>query len=99
MMFQSLSRKAPRLSTRRRGISLAASLFLGACGTAADIAMGPDIDTPSRIRYGTIAGSSYPAVVLIIMDVAGEPAYRCSGTLLAPKVVLTVSVRRRPEQY
>jgi secreted trypsin-like serine protease len=28
-------------------------------------------------------------VVLIIMDVAGTPAFRCSGTLIAPKVVLT----------
>lgn len=44
---------------------------------------------PSRIVYGTATGSAYPAVVLIVMDVAGQPAFRCSGTLIAPKRVLT----------
>jgi len=44
---------------------------------------------PSSITDGTIDGSAHPAVVLIIMDVAGRPAFRCSGTLIAPKVVLT----------
>ena len=44
---------------------------------------------PSRITYGSLDGSAHPAVVLIVMDVAGSPAYRCSGTLIAPKVVLT----------
>jgi secreted trypsin-like serine protease len=33
--------------------------------------------------------NAHPAVVLIIMDVGGAPAFRCSGTLIAPKVVLT----------
>ena len=45
--------------------------------------------SPARITNGTVDGASHPAVVLIIMDVAGSPAYRCSGTLIAPKVVLT----------
>lgn len=31
----------------------------------------------------------HPEVVLIIMDVAGEPAYRCSGALMSPTIVLT----------
>lgn len=44
---------------------------------------------PSRITNGTPDGSSHPAVVLIIMDIAGSPAFRCTGTLIAPKVVLT----------
>src|SRR5256885_10992054 len=26
---------------------------------------------------------------LIIMDIAGKPAFRCSGTIIAPKLVLT----------
>jgi V8-like Glu-specific endopeptidase len=43
----------------------------------------------SRITNGTLDGNTHPAVVLIIMDVDGSPAYRCSGTLLTPKVVLT----------
>ncbi len=44
---------------------------------------------PSFITNGTLDGDAHPAVVLIIMDVAGKPAFRCSGTLIAPKVVLT----------
>ena len=45
--------------------------------------------TPSRITNGTLDGSAHPAVILIIMDIAGSPAFRCSGTLIAPKLVLT----------
>jgi hypothetical protein len=44
---------------------------------------------PSFITHGQLDGNGHPAVVLIIMDIAGEPAFRCSGTLIAPKVVLT----------
>jgi len=49
----------------------------------------PASDRPSFITYGSLDGSTHPAVVLIVMDIAGEPAFRCSGTLIAPKVVLT----------
>ena len=34
-------------------------------------------------------GAAHPAVVLLVMDVNGTPTFRCSATLLAPKVVLT----------
>jgi Trypsin len=44
---------------------------------------------PSFITNGVIDGNAHPAVVLLVMDVAGKPAFRCSATLLAPKVVLT----------
>jgi secreted trypsin-like serine protease len=44
---------------------------------------------PSFITNGSLDGDNHPAVVLIIMDVNGSPAFRCSGTLIAPKVVLT----------
>jgi len=44
---------------------------------------------PSLITNGTPDGSAHPAVVLIIMDIDGQPAFRCSGTLIAPTVVLT----------
>lgn len=44
---------------------------------------------PASITNGALDGNGHPAVVLIIMDVAGSPAFRCSGTLIAPKVVLT----------
>ncbi len=46
-------------------------------------------DRPSFITYGTVDQNAHPAVVLIIMDIGGAPAFRCSGTLIAPKVVLT----------
>lgn len=49
----------------------------------------PASDRPSFITYGSLDGNTHPAVVLIVMDIAGEPAFRCSGTVIAPKVVLT----------
>lgn len=44
---------------------------------------------PSFITNGAVDGRSHPAVVLVVMDIAGRPAFRCSGTLIAPKVVVT----------
>jgi V8-like Glu-specific endopeptidase len=44
---------------------------------------------PSFITDGNLDGNGHPAVVLIVMDVGGSPAFRCSGTLIAPKLVLT----------
>jgi secreted trypsin-like serine protease len=44
---------------------------------------------PSSITDGTIDGNLHPAVVLIVMDINGKPAFRCSGTVIAAKVVLT----------
>lgn len=46
-------------------------------------------DRPSFITYGAVDQNAHPAVVLIVMDIGGAPAFRCSGTLIAPKVVLT----------
>ncbi len=46
-------------------------------------------DRPSLITYGSVDGNAHPAVVLIVMDIGGQPAFRCSGTLIAPKVVVT----------
>jgi secreted trypsin-like serine protease len=72
---------------RRLILSLAAILAVGACSdapTSSDIVNGP-----SFITYGELDGNAHPAVVLIIMDVDGQPAFRCSGTLIASKVVLT----------
>jgi secreted trypsin-like serine protease len=69
-------------------LTVATVLLLAACehGTTTPL-LAPS--TPSRITNGTLDGSAHPAVVLIIMDVAGSPAYRCTGTLIAPKLVLT----------
>lgn len=41
------------------------------------------------ITSGELDGDDHPQVVLLIMDVGGAPAYRCSGTLLTPTVLLT----------
>ena len=44
---------------------------------------------PSLVTHGSVDGDAHPAVVLIVMDIASIPSYVCSGTLIAPKVVLT----------
>ena len=43
----------------------------------------------SAITNGEPDGNDHPAVVLLMMDIGGAPAFRCSGTLLSPTVVLT----------
>jgi secreted trypsin-like serine protease len=46
-------------------------------------------DRSSEITNGTVDGDAHPAVVMLVMDVAGQPAFRCSATFIAPKLVLT----------
>ena len=41
------------------------------------------------VTDGELGGDGHPAVVLLIMDVNGSPAFRGSATLLSPTVVLT----------
>jgi secreted trypsin-like serine protease len=41
------------------------------------------------ITDGTLDGNGHPHVVLLLMEVGGEPMYRCSGTLIAPRVLVT----------
>lgn len=41
------------------------------------------------VTDGELDGENHPQVVLLLMEVDGEPAYRCSGTLLSPTVLLT----------
>lgn len=41
------------------------------------------------VTDGTVDGTRHPAVKLLLMEVGGEPAFRCSGTLLSPTVFLT----------
>ena len=43
----------------------------------------------SAITDGYPDGNGHPYVVLLLMDVGGEPAYRCSGTLLSATVLVT----------
>jgi secreted trypsin-like serine protease len=41
------------------------------------------------ITNGQLDGNGHPGVVLLLMEVAGQPAFRCSASLLSPTVVLT----------
>lgn len=68
--------------------TLVAAALLAACDSSTSpLRRSPP--KPSFITDGTLDGNAHPAVVLIIMDVDGKPAFRCSGTAIAPKVVLT----------
>ena len=55
---------------------------------AATLAFGA---TPAAyaITEGSLDGEAHPHVGLLIFDVDGAPAWRCSGTLLSPTVMLT----------
>ncbi len=41
------------------------------------------------VTYGEPDGTDHPYVALMIFDIDGQPAYRCSGTLLAPTIMVT----------
>ena len=43
----------------------------------------------AAVTDGTLDGDGHPQVVLLLMEVGGQPAFRCSGTLLSPTVLLT----------
>lgn len=43
----------------------------------------------SAVTWGTPDGDAHPHVGLLVFDVGGSPAWRCSGTLMSPTVMLT----------
>lgn len=43
----------------------------------------------TAVTDGELDGARHPAVVLVLMEVNGAPAFRCTGTLIAPTYVLT----------
>ena len=47
------------------------------------------VTSAGAVKYGELDGENHPHVVLILMEVDGAPAYRCSGTMIAPTYVLT----------
>ncbi|HEX9392752.1 MAG TPA: trypsin-like serine protease [Usitatibacteraceae bacterium] len=47
------------------------------------------INTASAITDGALDGTAHPHVGLLVFDVDGSPAWRCSGTLLSPTILLT----------
>jgi V8-like Glu-specific endopeptidase len=61
--------------------------LLGAgCGGSAN---GETSVDRQAITHGQLDGDAHPAVVLLLMEVNGVPAFRCSASLLSPTVVLT----------
>jgi secreted trypsin-like serine protease len=48
-----------------------------------------NVNMASAVTDGTLDGNGHPYVVLLLMEVDGAPAYRCSGTLLSATVLLT----------
>ncbi|NMM22964.1 MAG: trypsin-like serine protease [Phycicoccus sp.] len=80
-MFLLLRRHA-RVS-RRRHTPVVALL------TALLVMVGLGAGPASAITYGELDNAGHPAVVLVLMEVDGQPAYRCSGTLISSTVVLT----------
>ena len=76
-----------RIRTLAPVVASAACLLLAACEQPTT---GPAVaEQPSRVTNGELDGSAHPAVVLILAEVKGKPAFRCSGTLVSPTVVLT----------
>lgn len=47
------------------------------------------VSVTSAITFGWLDGDDHPYVGIMVADVDGEPAWRCSGTLIAPTVFLT----------
>ncbi len=74
------------IGTIERKASMKRSLVLLLAVAALIVAM---IAPVGAVTHGELDGDDHPGVVLLLMDVDGEPAYRCSATLLSPTVVLT----------
>jgi hypothetical protein len=43
----------------------------------------------AAVQFGELDGEDHPQVGLMVFDVDGSPAWRCTGTLLSPTVMLT----------
>jgi len=67
------------------------SLVFGLAGCVAGVAnTGSDqTENQTDITNGVLDGDAHPAVVLLLMEQNGVPAFRCSASLLSPTVVLT----------
>ncbi len=66
--------------------SLARVLFIAALAMTM---MLSTIASAIAVTDGALDGDAHPAVVLLLMDVDNEPAFRCTGTLLTPTILLT----------
>lgn len=62
---------------------LAVAVLLVLCLTFSSVRIA------GAITDGNPDGNNHPYVVLLLMDVDGAPAFRCTGTLIAPRVLVT----------
>jgi hypothetical protein len=66
------------------------SISIGLLGLLAGCMGAGEVDvSTAAITHGALDGNGHPAVVLLLMEVDGAPAFRCSASLLSPTVVLT----------
>jgi len=65
----------------------AACLLATACESPVARSIAPG--EANRITNGSLTGDTHRGVLLLVMDIAGKPAFRCSGALLTPTVLLT----------
>ena len=73
-----------RFSFLSRYLHVAVALVVGLV-----LALG-SYSPAAAIRYGELDGNDHPYVGLVMFDdAAGEPMWRCTGTLLSPTVFLT----------
>lgn len=68
--------------------AIAALSFLLGC-TSSEGTLENTQTEQSDITHGELDGEAHPAVVLLLMEVKGQPTWRCSGTLLNATTVLT----------
>jgi V8-like Glu-specific endopeptidase len=61
----------------------------GLAGLLPVVGLALGAPTASAITHGDLDGDQHPAVILILMEVNFQPAFRCSGTLVSPTIVLT----------
>jgi len=59
-----------------------------ACICSLGLVMGL-VGISRAVTHGELDGEAHPHVVILLMEIGGEPMYRCSATLLSPTVVLT----------
>jgi hypothetical protein len=79
--FSDLLQRSRQRESKRKKVTMAIVLMLALVLSTVGIA--------GAVTDGELDGDAHPQVVLILMEVNNAPAYRCSGTLIAPKVVLT----------
>lgn len=75
----------PRNGGYMKGITLVRRLLVLGALLAVSVFALP----AAAVTDGELDGDGHPAVVLLLMEVNGKPAFRCSATLLSAKVVLT----------